>query len=361
MVTGWLDVSGTETFMMNVLRHIDREKFQIDFLLSYKKDTRYSREAEALGSKLYYTTPRRNGLIKSLRSVSGFFSTIGKSYDVVHYCGGSLTSISCMYYAHKYGVKNIIAHAHSTSNDGIHNYILHRINKRLFQHLFTYRWACSNEAAQYFFGNRESTIIHNGVDIDKFKYDEEERINTRQALNIAKDDIVLGHIGRFVPLKNQAFVVDVFKEFVEIHPKSKLLLVGVGPEVRTVKSKVEKLNLADKVIFTGERADIPQLLWTMDCFVMPSVYEGLPFVLVEAQTAGVRCLVSDTVSADSKITKILKFKSLNASSIEWAEDIDKMVSEPNNRDSFAEVRENGFDISSTVRFIETIYASKISS
>lgn len=355
--TGWLDVSGTETFIMNVLKNVDPDKIHIDFLLNVKKDTRYSREAESLGSTLYYVPPRREGLIRYFKALDGFFATVGKDYDVVHYCGGSLTSIACLKYAAKYKVPIRIAHAHSSTNDGLHNKIFHWLNKRFAQRYFTHCWACSSDAGEYFFGNRPHEIIHNGIDTKAFRFSEEGRELTRKELSIPSDALVLGHIGRFVPVKNQSFVVDIFNELQRREPNSRLVLVGVGPEMENIQGKVKSLGLEDKVVFTGERSEIPNLLWAMDYFVMPSIYEGQPFVLVEAQAAGVRCLAADSISADSKITDGLEFLSLKASPLTWTEYILDWNKKRNLRDFCEQVIHNGFDIIDTVKQIEKNYLS----
>ena len=358
IATGWLDVSGIETFIMNIIRNIDRNLFQIDFLLNQEKDSRYSREARVLGSKFYYIPQRKDGLLNYLRSCSKFFKEDGKKYDVLHYCGGSLTSVAVLYYAKKVGIPNIIAHAHSTSTEGIHNKILHQLNKTFRQNLFNHNLACSKEAGHFFFGNRDFMILNNGIDIDSFKFQKPIRNKFRLNLGIDSDDLVLGHVGRFVPLKNHKFLIEIFKEFLKIHHNSKLLLVGTGPEEKKIKQIVKENKISDKVIFLGERADIPELLWTMDYFLMPSIYEGLPFVLIEAQSAGLRCLVSENVSKDSKLSDNVVFLPINDNPKEWVECVINWESKSNNRDSWKDVEERGYNIKEIVKIVENIYNGK---
>lgn len=359
IITGWLDVSGTETFIMNVLRNIDKSLYHIDFLLFQKKESRYSIEAESLGCRLFYLPSRKKGFFNYLRALNIFFKNNSYKYDVVHYCGGSLTSVAPIFFSKKYGINKRIIHAHSTSTDGIHNKILHNINKCFAQSLFTHRWGCSKEACKFFFGRRESKIIKNGIDINRFVYNEHTRTNIKSILGINPEYTVIGHIGRFVKLKNQSFVVDIFKEYQKLNPNSTLLLVGIGPEMEMVRSKVCKYNLTQNVIFTGERHDVPMLLHAMDYFVMPSLYEGLPFVLVEAQAAGTFCVVSDTISPDSKISDILSFMSLNDNAEKWAEYINNTRLDYNRENCSKIVRDRGYDINSTTRYIESVYSGEI--
>lgn len=355
IVTGWLDVSGTETFIMNVLRGLDRNRIKVDFLLFHHKETRYSKEAESMGCNLFYLPSRNTGPLNYLNHLNRFFATNAKKYDIVHYCGGSLTSVAPMFFAKRHGVKTIIAHAHSSSNDGIHNKILHSINKRIFQNLFTHRWACSKEAGKYFFGNKDYQIIHNGIDTIQFRFNNLSRISTRESLNISRSDIVFGHIGRFITLKNQSFVVDIFNQFHKKNTNSKLILVGIGPEQESVKRKVKKLGLHNNVIFTGERSDIPELLCAMDCFIMPSIYEGLPFVLVEAQATGLTCIVSDSISHDAKITDHLHFFNLSKNAQEWCNEISSILSIASDRKDNSIFIRSGYDIKSTIEYVQSSY------
>lgn len=357
IVTGWLDVSGTETFIMNVLRAIDKTRFHVDFLLFNHKDSAYSKEAEYMGCVLNYLPARSQGLFNYLKSLNRFFAEKHSQYDVVHYCGGSLTAIAPMFFAKKYGINTIIAHAHSTANEGLHNIILHKINRLLINKIVTHRWGCSKEACRYFFGKHQANIVRNGVDLNYFRFDLQARAKERNAFGIDNDALVLGHIGRFVPLKNQNFVVDVFAELHKIKPNSFLMLVGIGPEIDKIHQKVEKLQLLDSVIFTKERHDIPQLLWCMDCLLMPSIYEGLPFVLVEAQASDLNCIASDTISLDSKISDGLCFMSLTESARQWANQILKITEDRLRRNFHDDVKRNGFDINDTVVFIEKTYLS----
>ncbi|MCM1066452.1 MAG: glycosyltransferase family 1 protein [Muribaculaceae bacterium] len=358
IITGWLDVSGTETFIMNVLRAIDRTRFHIDFLLFNRKDTRYSQEAEALGCHLFYLPPRNKGFFQYIKSLDTFFHEKAKEYSVVHYCGGSLTSVAPLYFAKKYGIRTRIAHAHSTSTDGMHNHILHRFNKLWAQSLITECWGCSSEACRFFFGNRGSIVLKNGVDLNRFSFNLSSRQQIREGFSIPLDAKVLGHIGRFVPLKNQAFVVDIFNEFKKMNSTARLLLIGIGPEFDNVYGKVKQLGLENSVIFTKERADIPELLSGIDCLLMPSLYEGLPFVLVEAQAADTPCLVSDTISPECKISDGVGFMSLLSPPDEWAKAADNLITIPRATSFHKDVAKQRYDINQTVQYIENIYNSQ---
>jgi glycosyltransferase involved in cell wall biosynthesis len=216
--------------------------------------------------------------------------------------------------------------------------------------------ACSSLAAKYFFGTKDCTIIKNGVDTNGYKFNPEPRSSLRKKYNISPSTHVLGHIGRFDEVKNHKFLLDIFDEYYKRNRDSKLMLVGEGHLEEQVREKVKTLGLEDNVIFLGVRNDIPDILCAMDCFVMPSLYEGLPFVLVEAQASGLPCVISDTINQDSRLAPYLKFRGLNDDLSLWVDDIKGLIGENNREEGAKYVKEQGFDILSTVQYLEHLYA-----
>lgn len=356
-ISKWLSVAGTETFMMNVLRNIDRQKFCVDFLIFSDSESDYSKEAEQLGAKIY-RLPARSSVFRYYKSLNEFFRGEGRLYDVAHSCEGSLSSIAPIYYAYKYEIPIRVVHSHSSNCRGFVNRFLHTINRNFIPLLSTCNLACSSLAAKFFFGKKDCTIVKNGVDTNLYKFNAEKRILFREKYNIPPSAHVLGHIGRFDEVKNHDFLLDVFFEYKKKNHDSILLLVGSGLLEDKIKQKVHRLGLDECVLFLGVRNDIPDILCSMDCFVMPSLYEGLPFVLVEAQTTGLPCVISDTINKDSKLTPYLTFCGLNDDAGLWVEDIKNIIGKNNREEGAKYIEERGFDVLSMVRYLESLYAKQ---
>ena len=353
-ISKWLSVAGTETFMMNVLRNINHQQFHIDFLLFTESESDYSKEAERLGAKIYRLPARSSGLTY-YRSLNNFFKDNASHYDAIHFCGGNVSSIAPVYYAYKYNIPIRIVHSHSTDSRKWVNKILHGMNRAFIPKFGTCNLACSSLAAKYFFGTKGCTIVKNGVDTNAYKFNLESRCSFREKYKISPSTHVLGHIGRFDEVKNHVFLLDIFNEYHKRNHDSKLVLVGEGHLEEQVREKVKTLGLEDDVTFLGVRNDIPDILCAMDCFVMPSLYEGLPFVLVEAQASGLPCVISDTINQDSKLTSYLKFRGLNEELSLWVDDISSLIGGNNREEGAGYVKEQGFDILSTVQYLERLY------
>ena len=300
----WLG-NGVETVIMNYYRHLDHSKVQFDFICDEDSTRIPYDEIKKLGGRVFLV-PKYQNLPKYLKTLEKLFKE--SQYCIVH-SNLSTLSVFPLSVAKKVGVPIRIAHSHSTSNPkewkrNLIKNILRPFSKRYATDYF----ACSEVAGRYLFGNKafdrgEVKIIHNAIDIDKFKFDEVARKKLRKEFGIKDSTIVIGHVGRFVQQKNHTFLVDVFKEYHKKNPDSKLLLVGSGPLEDKIKKKVEKLGLKDSVLFLGQRDDINKLYSAMDVFCLPSLYEGLPVVGVEAQAAGLPCVFSDKITNDTVITK----------------------------------------------------------
>lgn len=355
-IAQYLNNAGTETFMMNVIRAFDRTKYHFDFLIKQQEETTNSIEAEQkLGCKVYRIPSRRQSVFGHRKAVRDFFLQHKGEYDAVHICEGNLSSIYELQIAYETGIPVRVVHAHSSSAKGLHNRIFHRINKRRADKILTHRFACSTLSGRFFYGNKDFTIITNGIDTEKFSYNQNIRTEVRKEFGIDNEEIVIGHVGRFDANKNHHFIVKVFASFIKHTPKSKLLLVGNGTTMDETRHLVDTLGLTDKVVFAGMRTDTYRLYQAMDFFIMPSLFEGLPFVLVEAQTSGLPCIISDTINTDAKLTDLVTFKSLQQSPEEWAEAINNSLTHYTRRDYSTEISDKGFSIKSTVQFLEKIY------
>ena len=230
-----------------------------------------------------------------------------------------------------------------------------------------FKIAPSIEAAEYTFGKKQVSenmvhILNNGVDAQKFTYDKVSAEAFRAEYGIDQEKLVIGHIGRFSPQKNHDFLIDVFSEIAKKNNNAILVLVGVGELQNNIKRKVETMGLNEKVLFTGLRDDIPRMLSACDIIVFPSLYEGMPNTIIEAETNGLPCLVSDTVTRQAAITDLVRYKSLSDSASSWANATIQLYCEmkDRNRSSYGEiVKSQGYDISQTAEeFIELVFGKE---
>ena len=355
-ISAYLNRAGTETFMMNVFRHVDHTRFHVDFLIFTQQETDYSREVEKNGSKVWRLRGRRKGILHSFIQLKNFFKQNGSTYHAIHWCGNSLSSMTPLFFAWKYNIPVRIVHAHNSSAAGLHNRLLHCLHRKFVARITTHHLACSSAAAKWFFGNDKNTIIiKNGIDTDKYKFNPIERSAIRKKLGIAANTTVIGHAGRFCVEKNHTYLLDIFNSYLSLNNDAILLLVGKGELENEIKEKAQQLNISSRVMFMGERNDVPQLMQAMDCFVLSSLFEGLPFVLVEAQGAGLPCLVSDIVNIDIAITSNISFESISASPQQWAEKIQEYCISHVRADTGTALSKAGYSVQTSIHILENIY------
>lgn len=348
-----MDRGGAETFVMNVFREIDKQKFEFDFLLNSPQGD-YVEEIKQLGGRIYSIAPRSQGLVKYCRALSLFFAEHHDEYQAVHMHTSSLSSLEFLYYSRRYGIPVRIIHSHSTVQNGSLHNILHWLQKPVISKLATDYLACSEVAANWLYKmtgiNDKAIVIRNGIDVAKFTYRDAYRAEVRKKYGILPDVKLLGHVGRFETVKNQTFLVDIFKEYHEIAPNSMLLMVGSGSHMDAVKKKVADVKLQDSVIFAGVQSEIYKFLSAFDYFVFPSLYEGLPVSLVEAQASGVLTICSDRVSQECKLTEALSFFPLDRSAKEWATYIHSIAPIPR-ESTIHDVIQKGYSITETTNFL----------
>ena len=335
-----MDRGGLETMLMNYYRHMDREKIQFDFLEHRREHAAYDDEIESLGGRIF-RLPRLTPLSSNyFRALNAFFAA-HPEYRIVH------SHLDCMSTyplraAKKAKVPVRIAHAHSTNQDRNWKLAFKLISKKLISLYATDLFACSADAGEWMFGTKDVHILPNAIDIERYAFNLLIRNQTRKALGL-DDAFVIGHVGRFSAVKNHSFLIDVFAQIKRQKPNSKLLLVGAGSEMQAVQQKVNALGLGADVIFTGVRNDVANLMQAMDVFVFPSQYEGLGIVLIEAQAAGLPCVVSDVIPREAYLTDLVTAEKLSSSVESWAEKILEKR-EVLRTDRRAEIAAHGFDI-----------------
>lgn len=363
-VTGIMNRGGAETMIMNLYRNIDRKKIQFDFVENSLEPGVFDEEIKSLGGKIYYC-PHFNmkNILAYKKWWKKFFLENHAKYLIVH---GHIGSTAAIYLqvAKKWGIYTI-AHSHSSGTDHSVKDLLYRILSYNTRNIADYFFACSQAAGVDRFGKKvisdpsQYHVLNNAIDTIKFQYNREIRRRVRQQLNLGDSDILIGHVGRFTAEKNHRFILDIFESILSARENSFLILVGNGPLKNVIEKKVEELGIQKKVSFLGVRSDVNELMQAMDVLVFPSIYEGLPVTLVEAQAAGLPCVISDRVPKDSIITtNLISVKSLSDSKEEWAKHI---LSRKGERrvDHMDEVVKSGFDIKECAKYLEEFYLEKI--
>lgn len=352
----WLG-GGVESVVMNYYRHIDRTKIQFDFICDNDSTNIPYKEIEELGGKVI--------LIPSYSKPFKYHKALKRvlkegNYKIIHSNINTL-SVFSLFAAKCAGVPVRIAHSHSTTNKKEKKKNLMKQVLRPFSKVFATDYMCCSElAGRWLFGNKEYDkgnvyLLNNAIDLDKFKYNESLRKKKRKELGIKDDALVIGHIGRFVAQKNHDFLIDIFNEIHKKNNNSILLLAGQGPLMEDIKNKVKELNLNDSVKFLGQRNDANELYQAFDVFLLPSLYEGLPVVGVEAQASGLLCYLSDDMTKETKVLDITKFMSLNNTPEEWADNILDDVKKYKRIDTSKEMTAKNFNIKEEAKKLEEYY------
>lgn len=350
-----MEAGGTQAFLMNLYRNIDRDKIQFDFLVEYEEKEFYDDEIISLGGKIYYTNFRKTlNVIKLKKTLSNILKE-HPEYKIVHIHATAIGKI-CTDVAKKCGVKTIIAHTHNNSAVKDWKYYPKILLRKLYTKGPTDFFACSEDAGRYTFKNKKFTVVYNAIDIDKFLFKQEIREEFRKELNI-EDKFVIGNIGRLHEQKNQSFLIDVFYEIQKRKDNAILLIIGKGPLENELKEKVSNLGIDNKVYFLGNRKDIERIYQGMDVFVLPSLFEGLGIVAIEAQVSGLPVIASTGVAKEANITNNIRNIDLSEPIDVWVEAICK--TKVNNRKSIEDiVRKSKFNIKNNVKFLQEFYLKK---
>ena len=359
---GYMRRAGIETFIMNVYRNIDKNEVQFNFLCSESKKGDYDQEINSLGGKIYRLQQfyKNTPILKYIFKIRQYRNAINKikkenEVDIVHIhtyhaFDAFLVIIGCKLA----GISNIFVHSHNTRAPHPR---LNTIFSFFLRHMNITRLACGIEAGKWLYGSKgQFKVIHNGININRYEFNENKRIVGRKKLKINKDVHVLLHVGRFENQKNHKFLIEVFNEYFKEDKKAILLLAGNGALQQEIKQRLEKLISSDNIKFLGVRKDIDVLMNAADLFIMTSLYEGFPVTAIEAETSGLPCLFSDTITDEVKIISTVKFESLNNNISVWSKDINKMLKLKSNRfKAKKNIYKAGFDIKDVSKSLERLY------
>lgn len=304
-----LNIGGAESFIGNIIEVCDPNKFQFGFALQNPNITNKHLKSliQSRGIEIHII-PRFPYHLKSqyqeLRRV-----ILDNRYDVIHIHANSLVNpIPLIVSNNIHGLKTLI-HSHNSSvrKGGLFSWMLHKVNRHLFIKKKINRIACSEKAAQWMFGDKEYSFIPNALNISNYIFSLEGRNCIRKRYSIKSDDIVLGSIGRLVYAKNHKFMLDIFKLFNNQYPKSKLMIVGDGSLKESLMKYADKLGVLKNVIFAGSQTETRDFYSSMDCFLLTSHYEGLPFTAMEAQANGLPVVASSNITNEIQVSDIVRF------------------------------------------------------
>lgn len=348
--------SGVACFLMNYFRNMQLQNIKVDFLSWDTRQQNFYKEIRKLGGRVITVTSYKKNPVKFLMEINEVVKD-GK-YDIVH-GHEAIMNLPIFFSAKFHGVKNIIGHSHNAGMPTKMKDIIVKICRPLFAVSTTEYMACSYHSGCYLFGKKNfekrGRVVLNAIDVGQFKFDPDIRIKYREEMNL-KDELVIGHVGRFNEQKNHKFLIDVFFELQKKVPNSKLVLIGEGEKKAIIEEQVRNLNIANKVKFLGIRTDVSCLMQAMDYFVFPSIFEGLGIVLIEAQAAGLKCLVSSEVPKEAACSSDVAYMSLNMSAEEWAKHIIKELEKNHMREQgMQKVQQKGYDIKKSALQLEKYY------
>lgn len=320
---------GVESVIMNYYRNINRDIMQFDFLCNCES-VAYEREIEKLGGKIYKIIARKKNFLKFRKELKDFLLANAAQYSAIWVNVCSLVNIDYLIYAKKYGIARRIIHCHNADNDaGFLKGIIHKVNRDKLSSIATDFWSCSEDASPWFFDesilqSKSYRVIVNAINIEKYKNNELIRNEFRRQFGL-EEKVVVGHVGRFHFQKNHMFLVNVFEELSKRDNRYHLLLVGQGELEPQIRNSIKNKQLVERVTFAGVRDDVENLYQMMDIFVLPSVFEGLGIVAVEAQASLLPCLLADTIPKCVKVNDNVEFLSLSQDIKKWADMIEKML------------------------------------
>lgn len=311
--------AGLETMLMNYYRHMDRTKVQFDFLTHRPERSDYDDEIEALGGKIYRAPRLYPQNYPAYFAYMKRFFADHPEYKIVHSHIDAMSFLPLLA-AKRAKVPYRIAHSHNTSIDRDFKYLLKQFFRLLLPSAANKLCACGDEAGKFLFRTGDFTVIPNAIEAEKFRFDEAVRAEMRRELGI-ENTFVIGHIGRFAYAKNQKFLIDIFAEILKCCSDSVLVVVGTGEKTNEIKAYAHATGADEKILFLGNRNDVEKLYQAMDVFAMPSLFEGVPVVGIEAQFASLPCVFSDRVPKEVAFSQNCEFIALEKGPKYWAEQL----------------------------------------
>lgn len=341
---------GISMVILNYLRNMTLEDLELHITATPGVCDEIRAILESLGT--VHIIPGKQGDLKGY--LLGVRNILKNGIDVIHIHGNSGTMAMEVLLARLCGVKKVIVHAHSTKTD---HPLVNAVLKYPMMVLADERIACSEASGRWLYGKYPHTLLNNAIDLERFRFRDALREQYRKEFGIRDGEFLIGHIGHFTEPKNHFFLIDVFAAFHALEPDSRLLLISDGPRFQQVKEKAAQLGLEDAVIFAGRRNDVAGIYSAMDLFTLPSCWEGLPLVMVEAQVNGLPLLVSDAVTRAAKCTDRVFYKSLEDGPEDWARSLQELCGTVFDRreDARPAIAAKGFDIRTEAAKLRELY------
>lgn len=359
MIFTIMNRGGAETMIMNYYRNIDRTKVQFDFVVHRPQKGEYDDEIKSLGGKIFiFPAVRPKNFCIYKKQIREFLDT-HPEYRIIH---SHAQELSYYFYkiAHEKGIPYIITHSHNASMLWDFKAPLRILWRKLMFKYINIYFTCGIKAGIHYYGKKRAQgaiLMNNAIDVEKFKFNMESRKKIRKEFNICDNEFVIGHIGRFTPQKNHSFLLDVFKAFFTKNPNARLILVGEEDDKKMIREKVCKLGIANQVIFTGIRKDIPALLSAFDCILMPSLFEGVSVAMIEEQCSGLPLITSTNVPSEVKILPSTEFISLKAGIQTWVATLEKYVKASRIVNATDLISKAGYDIKVNAIKLQNFYLS----
>ncbi len=351
--TTGMGYEGISSVIMNYIENMDLDQISLNVAVVPTTKPELIERIEKRATA--YLLPKKKQDTKGyIRELTKLLKT---GIDVFHIHGNSGMMLMEVLIAKRCHIKNIIVHCHNTTCD-------HPLISNILKHPM--KWfsneliSCSTASGKWLYGKSRHIVLNNAINIDRFTFNKEIRNNCRKEFEIS-DEILIGHIGHFTEQKNHNFLIDIFMEIHKSNSNTKLLLVSIGPKMEEIKKKVSDLGLSDSVIFAGQRSDVDRIYQAIDLFLMPSKWEGLPVVMLEAQAAALPLVVSDVITRDAKCTDRVTYLSLNDSPASWAETVLEQTEKFSDRtaDVKTQIAEAGFDIKIQAAKLKEIYFKEV--
>ena len=359
-VVSIMNRGGMESRLMDILRKLDRNKVQFDFLYHRMRTGDFDNEICELGGRIYHIAPM------SFKNISGYRKSLDQffyghpEYMIVH---SQLDAMSTpvLKSAFRYNIPVRIAHSRSAGAKPDWKLPIRVMNKLFIKKYATHYLACSKKAAIWLFGKaavsqNKVLIVKNAIDARRFSYNEEVRTILRESLGL-QGKYVVGHVGSFLYPKNHSFLIEIFDELLKKKPDAMLLLVGGGKLLEHIREQCRQRNLSDRVILAGKVSNVNEYLQAFDVFVFPSHFEGMPGAVIEAQASGLHCIISDVIDEEVRATGFVKMLSLKQTAESWANAILDCTGDMKRKDTYEEIKAQGYDVQTVIEYLEEFYLS----
>lgn len=348
--------NGIAYCVMNYLSRMDPARVSCDLVCLNEPDENARAIVERTGGRVFVLPGRNRHPLAYIRALTKIIRA--RKIEIVHAHGNSATLAAELLAAKRGGATIRMPHSHNTT---CNMKTVDKLLRGAFYRLSTHNIACSAAAGAWLYPKHPYTVLNNAIDTPRFRFSEELRVQTREQLGFLPEEQVFLHIGAFNEQKNQAFLLEAFRETLELLPQSRLLLVGDGERRASCEARAEALGISKRVLFLGLREDIPALLSAADVFVLPSLHEGLPLTLVEAQCAGLPSAVSDRVTRESALTNLVSFAPIEraeafASVMAKTEKTDRALA---SQEAIARAVEAGYDVAQNADALMRLYETAV--